>query len=538
MFGLVRNRGGLESNGSDYMKRGKKETMYVIFKGLTSGNETPILLATIPLSHSVAELLHHLGNKRAVEFLERIDGEDICGFASGDESQLVVIDRRPDAHRHQLHAHRLQFGHHFANQCVLGLAAVAIGEDDQILGHVLRVAALVGKHSQSLAHRLAGGRASLEIIDAADLRSQCAFARLRRSNEVQGLGDFVRELNELDSRLGRSEVQFIHESRDEFQRFLEIALADAVAAIEQNHRVQLGRQTFLRDFETAGFLAILALEISFAVADVSSFVREAITAVLARVSVARVDHDRLVASASGPASVADAGRRDAADDAFAVVAIESGAVIDLLAAMGAFPSFAAAANGAVVVVDASAVAAIDFVAGIQDVSLADEAHFGPAIVVVPSRSTGHLLQATLVSEKIIRHELAPMTFDGLTVEPTEVAAFSSADPPSISPWRKDGNFPEDAKADVGFDGVFVDVLTRKLVSLVALSVGQRAALALALHASLVEVFLVLGEAEAQVVWSSHVVHRAKATFAYAEGVDRDAGEQQRNQWKRHFCSLL
>ena len=130
---------------------------------------------------------------------------------------------------------------------------------------------------------------------------------------------------------------------------------------------------------------------------------------------ARVDHDRLVASTSGPAFVADAGWRHAADDASAVVAIDSGAVIDLLAAMGALPSVVALANGAVVVIDAIAVAAMDFVAWIEDVSLADEPESLFALEVVPTRLTAHLLQATLVSEPIIRHLFAPVTSDGLTL---------------------------------------------------------------------------------------------------------------------------
>ena len=72
--------------------------------------------------------------------------------------------------------------------------------------------------------------------------------------------------------------------------------------------------------------------------------------------------------------------------------------------------------------------------------------------------------------------------------------------------------PQWAPFKVGFDGIFLDVLTDKLINVVGLSVGQRASFSLTLHQSVVEVLLVLGEAEALIVWTRDVMHGAQTTL--------------------------
>ena len=169
------------------------------------------------------------------------------------------------------------------------------------------------------------------------------------------------------------DVQLVHEAGNEFQGFLEVGGTNAQAAVEEDRGIQLGRQACLGDGESTRLLAMHALEISLAFAEVAVTVGEAIAAVLTRPLGARIDDHLLTAATAGPTGVADARGDAICCHAAAVTAMNAGAVIDSLAAVTAAPSNRTeAGRHAVAAVDASTIAAVRLSAWIEEVALADE----------------------------------------------------------------------------------------------------------------------------------------------------------------------
>jgi len=313
-------------------------------------------------------------------------------------------------------------------------------------------------------------------------------------------------------------LQPVDEASDESQRFVEIFVSHAGAAVYQNHHVQFLGQTSFGDDEatfTTNLFAMDPLEFGGTIASITAGGGVGVTnsAVPTRLSSrADVDDDSFGTKGSFPSVVAKADGSVLLGiyATMSVAAIDAGARVYATFATRTLVTRVTNANGFLPSVDAFGVhSAVVVGARIRNFLLTNVTKFPVARNVVPTLVGSHLLEAIFVPTKVVGTIFRPVTADSLTVvQPFEGSVFlSGADVPPVAPRRENGDFAEYSEGDVGFDGIPFDVLANETVDVVVSRRRQRSALRLALLERLIEGFLVFGEPEAIVARSRDVMQR-------------------------------